>query len=183
MLKQPLTISRKIAMTSPRITTLSAALDLLTVALFAYLGCANEARAASCLDFSATPFRIKIYNNSSNYNIFPVVTTPTNGPDEWLQGGFQVPTADIATRTYGHDYTYRFYIKPVVGIAQGGSVTLSLPLCTQLVGNPGNGSAKDDGSIGGMVAVFLSTPMLPPTASGHRRHWRRIWPPIIKTAL
>jgi hypothetical protein len=123
----------------------SASLRLLTLALLAFLSCASAAVAApSCLDFSVTPFTIKIYNNSPNYNIFPVVTTATNGPDEWLQGGFQVATADIATRTYGHDFTYRFYIKPVVGIAQGQSVTLSLPLCTQLVGSPGDGSTKDE---------------------------------------
>jgi len=146
-------------MKSPCMTTFSAALGLLTLALFAYLGCASEATAASCLDFSATPFRIKIYNNSPNYNIFPVVTTPTNGPDEWLQGGFQVPTADIATRTYGHDYTYRYYIKPEVGIAQGDSVTLSLPLCTQLVGTPGDGSAKDewiDWWNGGRILIYAN---------------------------
>jgi hypothetical protein len=133
-------------MKAPCMTAAAARLRLLTLALFAFLCCASEAVAAlpSCLDHSATPFTIKIYNNSFNYNIFPVVTSPTNGSDEWLQGGFQVPTADIATRTYGHDYTYRFYIKPVVGIAQGGSVTLSLPLCTQLVGSPGDGSTKDE---------------------------------------
>ena len=128
-------------MKAPRMAAPTAPPRLLTLALFAILGCASEGIAApSCLDFSATPFTIKIYNNSANYNIFPVVVTPTNGPDEWLQGGFQVPTADIGTRTYGHNFTYRFYIKPVVGIAQGQSVTLSLPLCTQLVGNPGDGS-------------------------------------------
>jgi hypothetical protein len=126
-------------------TTTSASLRLLTLVLLAHLGCASAAIAApSCLDFSTTPFTIKIYNNSPNYNIFPVVVTPTNGPDEWLQGGFQVATADIATRTYGHDFTYRFYIKPGVGVAQGQPVTLLLPLCTQLVGNPGDGSTKDE---------------------------------------
>ena len=78
-------------MKAPRMAAPTAPPRLLTLALFAILGCASEAIAApSCLDFSATPFTIKIYNNSANYNIFPVVVTPTNGPDEWLQGGFQV---------------------------------------------------------------------------------------------
>ena len=148
-------------MKAPCVTAPTAPLRLLTLAMFAFLGCASEAVAAlpSCLDHSATPFTIKIYNNSPNYNIFPVVVTATNGPDEWLQGGFQVPTADTATRTYGHDYTYRFYIKPAVGIAYGKSATLSLPLCTQLVGSPGDGSTKDewiDWWNGGRILIFAN---------------------------
>jgi hypothetical protein len=141
-------------------TAPTAPLRLLTLAMFAFLGCASAAVAApSCLDFSATPFTIKIYNNAANYNIFPVVVTATNGPDEWLQGGFQVPTANIPKRTYGHAYTYRFYIKPAVGIAYGGSVTLSLPLCTQVVGSPGDGSTKDewiDWWNGGRILIFAN---------------------------
>jgi hypothetical protein len=105
-------------MKAPCMTAPTAPLRLLTLAMFAFLGYASEAVAASCLDFSATPFTIKIYNNSADYNIFPVVVTPTNGPDEWLQGGFQVPTADIATRTYGHDYTI-----PVLYQARSGHCT------------------------------------------------------------
>jgi hypothetical protein len=147
-------------MKAPCMTAPTAPVRLLTLAMFAFLGYASAAGAApSCLDFSATPFTIKIYNNAANYNIFPVVVTPTNGPDEWLQGGFQVPTANTSTRTYGHDYTYRFYIKPAVGVAYGESVTLSLPLCTQLVGNPGDGSTKDewiDWWNGGRILIFAN---------------------------
>jgi len=135
----------------------TASLRLLILALCAFLACASEAAAASCFDFQ--PFTLKIYNSSAYYNIHPVITTPTNGADEWLQGGFQVPTADIATRTYGHDYTYRIYIKPVEGIPPGGFVTVSLPLCTQLVGMPGNGTTKDEWINwwnGGRVYIYAS---------------------------
>ena len=76
-----------------RITASTAPLHLSALALLPFLGWASEAGAASCLDFSATPFTLKIYNGSLNYVIYPVISTPTNGADEWLQGGFQVPTA------------------------------------------------------------------------------------------
>src|SRR5262245_32359547 len=125
-------------MKSPGIAAPTAWGRLLILALFAFLACESEASAASCLDFP--PFTLKIYNNSAHYNIYPVFTTPTNGADEWLQGGFHVPKTDIGTRTYGHKFPYRFYIKPGAGIPPNGSVTVYLPLCTQLVGAPGNGT-------------------------------------------
>jgi hypothetical protein len=115
-------------MKAPCMAAPIASLRLLTLALCAILGCASEAAAATCFDFP--PFELRIYNSSGLYNIYPVITTPTNGADEWLQGGFQVPTADIATRTYGHIFPYRIYIRPGVGIPPGVSVSVYLPLCT-----------------------------------------------------
>lgn len=81
-------------------------------------------------------YALKIYNNSDRYNIYPVIATPTNDADEWLQGGFQVPQDQIKTLTYGHKMVYRIYINPKTGIPPHGSVTITLPLFSQLAATP-----------------------------------------------
>ena len=144
-------------MKAPCMAAPIASLRLLTLALWAFLGCASEAAAASCFDFP--PFELRIYNSSGLYNIYPVISTPTNGADEWLQGGFQVPKTDIATRKYGHIFPYRIYLRPGVGIPPGGSVSVSLPLCTQLVGAPDIGTTPDQWINwwnGGRVYIYAS---------------------------
>src|SRR5215204_1775850 len=105
---------------------------LAAVVFFWSLG---PAVAIECTDYGV--YNLKITNdtadNPTKYNIFPVITTPTNGPDEWLQAAFNVPVADLGTRKYGHDKVYLIYIKPLVGLAPGESVTVSLPVCSRLV--------------------------------------------------
>jgi hypothetical protein len=141
--------------------TTTTSLRLLTFVLLSFFCLAGTAAAATCSDYATYSIRITndTINNTTKYNIFPIIDTPTNGADEWLQAGFNVPNDDIATRTYGHDSKYRMYIKPMVGLAPGESATVSLPLCTQLVpGNP-TGLAKDeyiDWWTGGRVYIYDS---------------------------
>jgi hypothetical protein len=80
---------------------------------------------------------VQIFNSSSNYNIYPVIEAggPTGvGPDDWLQAFFQVKNKDIGSQTYRRGKTFRIYVNPTGnGIPPKTSVTVTLPLLTQLV--------------------------------------------------
>jgi len=95
--------------------------------------------AASCL--AATPDgpgkaltkTFKIYNNSLLGPIYPVMSTPKQGIDKWLQAVFKVPKGGLETQLYANDNVYRIYINPTTGgIPPGGMVVLKVPLYTQL---------------------------------------------------
>ena len=105
-----------------RMATPAAWLRRLTLALLTLLGFASHAAAAiQCGDYQ--PYTLKIFNNTNNssekYNIYPVIATPTNDADEWLQRAAQILDSQKATLTYGHKFVYRIYINPTVGIAPG----------------------------------------------------------------
>jgi hypothetical protein len=77
---------------------------------------------------------IRIYNNSLLGPIYPVISTPKQGLDLWLQAFFKVPAAGLKTQVYANDKVYRIYINPTTGgIPIGGYVTLSVPLYSQLL--------------------------------------------------
>ncbi|HXC92261.1 MAG TPA: hypothetical protein VNV18_19020 [Stellaceae bacterium] len=81
-----------------------------------------------------TPMTFKIYNNSDCCTIYPVISTGNTGLDIWLQAQFQVPQAQLGTRTYGRVVTYRVYINPTTGgLPPHASVTLTVPLYSQRV--------------------------------------------------
>lgn len=148
---------------------LTTSLRLILFALLSFFGGTGYAAAIQCSDYA--PYTIKITNDTSTnptkYNIFPVIDTPANDADEWLQAGFNVPKAQLTTLTYGHAFKYRLYIKPNAGLAPGDSVTITLPLCTQLLANP-TGTIKDeyiDWWNGGRVYIYDSPVGSPPPAA------------------
>jgi hypothetical protein len=115
--------------------TPAAWLRRLTLALLTLLGFASHAAATvQCSDYQ--PYTLKIFNDTTDYNIYPVIATPTNDADEWLQGAAQILDSQKTTLTYGHKFVYRIYINPTAGIAPHGSVTVTLPLCSQLADKP-----------------------------------------------
>jgi hypothetical protein len=64
----------------------AASLRLAALVLLAVLGGASHAGATIPIKCSTfTPYTIKIFNDTKLYNIWPVISTPTNGPDEWLK--------------------------------------------------------------------------------------------------
>lgn len=118
---------------------------------------------------------IKIYNNSPNFNIYPVLTTGTSSSSLWLQAWFKVPKAQMGNNPYPKLNNFRIYINPTGnGIPPGKSVTVTLPLLTQLVPASRVDPKKTDQFIdwwgGGRVEIFDS-----PAASGQ--------PPAALTAL
>jgi hypothetical protein len=118
---------------------------------------------------------IKIYNNSANYNIYPVLTTGTSSSSLWLQAWFKVPKAQLGNKPYPKLNNFRIYINPTgKGIPPKGSVTVTLPLLTQLVPTAKVDPKKTDQYIdwwgGGRVEIFDA-----PTSTGQ--------PPAALTAL
>lgn len=129
----------------------------------------------SVLAQSVPTMTVKIYNNSPDYNIYPVLTTGTALKNLWLQAWFKVPKAQLGNNPYPKLTNFRIYVNPTgTGIPPGGSVTLTLPLLTQLVANAQIDPTKPDQFIdwwgGGRVEIFDA-----PVASGR--------PPAALTAL
>jgi hypothetical protein len=78
---------------------------------------------------------IQIYNDSTYLNIFAELEVGLNkGRDLWMQDICNVPDANRDTLyPYPTTVTNRMYINGLQGIPPGGSVTITLPLFTQLV--------------------------------------------------
>jgi hypothetical protein len=139
---------------------------LLAFGMLASLAVAGQARAQ--IAPPTYTYALKIYNDSDLYNIYPVIATPTNDIDEWLQGGFQVPKSQTKILTYAHKMVYRLYINPLTGIPPHGSVSITLPLLSQLADIPD--PTKPDQYIdwwnGGRVYIYdaLASDNAPPPA-------------------
>jgi hypothetical protein len=77
---------------------------------------------------------IEVHNDSDLYSIYPVLSTGGHSVDAWMQAVFKVPKSQLADNPYPTPNTFRIYINPTgTGIPPHGSVTLTLPLYTQLV--------------------------------------------------
>jgi hypothetical protein len=114
---------------------------------------------------------IVIYNNAGAYNIYPVLSTGTTNADKWLQAAAKVPHADTGRYPYPNTSQFRFYINPTGdGIPPGGSVTITLPLYTQMVPtasvNPSVSGQYIDWWNGGRIEIFdsLAATHKPPLA-------------------
>ncbi|MCE0724374.1 MULTISPECIES: hypothetical protein [Legionella] len=84
-----------------------------------------------CKDYNGNsmtlkPKTITIYNNSENTTIYPVLATSKNEVNEWIQGCFRT------TEPYPTKYVYKLYVNEGTGIAPGSSVTITLPLYSEL---------------------------------------------------
>jgi hypothetical protein len=98
------------------------------VAIFAAI---CSAKAQNCPEQPPTQ-TLKIFNDSDQY-IFPELETGQGAPDVWMQAICKVPNSKTGTLTYGRNTTFRFYVNPQAGIAPGQSVSITIPLFTQLV--------------------------------------------------
>lgn len=90
----------------------------------------SAAENIECKDYNGNPIPIKpktvtIYNDSES-TIYPVLATSKNAVNEWLQGCFR--TTDL----YPTNYVYKLYVNEGTGIAPGSSVTITLPLYSEL---------------------------------------------------
>jgi len=97
-------------------------------------GHAGDARAQA----DVPRMTIKIFNDDPKNWAYPVLTTGKRLPNDiWMQAFFKVHKKDIDTKTYASKKAYRLYINPKnAGIPPGGSVTIEVPLFTQLADNP-----------------------------------------------
>ena len=92
---------------------------------------------------------IKIYNNTEDSNIYPVLTTGTSNSSLWLQAWLKVPKSQMGDKPYPKLDNFRIYINPTGdGIPPGGAVTIELPLLTQLVPSPLREAPSTPSSVG-----------------------------------
>ena len=121
---------------------------LASIAALALFGSASVAWAQTCPSApKPVPLRtmtIQIFNNSAK-PIFPILSSSGPAVDDFLQAEFQVcPQSQLDARPYQQVYAYRIYVNPNSGgVAPGGSVTLKVPLFTQIVANQADGSPPD----------------------------------------
>lgn len=107
---------------------------LLFVLILGYAG--NAAAQTPCTPSpSCVPtMKIKIFNNSDTYNIYPVLSSGTAVPDLYLQAALMVPKAQLGANPFPKLNQFRLYINPTGdGIPPGGKVTITLPFYTQLI--------------------------------------------------
>lgn len=111
---------------------------------------------------SVPSMTIEIHNNSDRYSIYPVLSTGAhNTSDSWLQAAFQVPQSQLGENRYPTPDTFRLYFNPLgTGIPPHGSVTVTLPLYTQLVPkgevNPNAANQYIDWWNGGRISIYAS---------------------------
>jgi hypothetical protein len=75
---------------------------------------------------SVTPKTITVYNNSDRV-IYPVLSTSENAKNEWIRGCFRVDD-----KLYPTTSVYKLYVNEGTGIPANSSVTVTLPLYSEL---------------------------------------------------
>jgi len=123
------------------------------------LGCVAPAGAAT--DYPR--MTIVIYNNSPDYNIYPVLSTGAAKSGMWLQALMDVPKKDLKSRPYEKKGQFRLYLgvngKGLgTGIPPKGEMRLTLPVATQLVADPDGKTPNQlaDWWGGGRVEIFAA---------------------------
>jgi len=147
-----------------RIGEVRSALRIAAFFAVAIFGACDLAKAQNCP--SQPPSQtLKIFNDSDQY-IFPELETGLGTPDVWIQAICQVPNSKTGTLNYGRDKTFRFYINPEGGIAPGQSVSITIPLFTQLVAtvDPTQNDQYAEWWQGENIQIFSSPTSTPPRA-------------------
>jgi hypothetical protein len=145
-------------------------------------GGSAAAEVIDCTGGSPGPnMTIVIYNNSSDYNIYPVLFAGApSATDQWMQACFKVPVDQIQPSDnypYPRASQYRMYINCCApgenGIKPGGSVTITLPFYSPLVQkiDPKGTAQFIDWWQGGGINVYRgpNTSASPPTIL--ESHW------------
>lgn len=104
---------------------------------------------------------IEIHNDSDRYSIYPVLSTGGHLIDTWMQAAFKVPKSQLADKPYPTPNTFRLYFNPTgTGIPPHSSITVTLPLYTQLVSsdqvNPKLPDQYVDWWNGGRISLYAS---------------------------
>lgn len=102
---------------------------------------------------------IVIYNNSPDYNIYPVLSTGAADSGQWLQAYMEVPKKDLKKRPYQKVGQFRLYLAAKGnGIPPKGELRLTLPVATQLVKNADGTKPNQlaDWWGGGRIEIFAA---------------------------
>lgn len=94
-------------------------------------GAAGPSPNVTCKDFDGNdvtvkPKTITVYNNSDRV-IYPVLSTSENAKNEWIRGCFRVDD-----KLYPTTSVYKLYVNEGTGIPVNSSVTVTLPLYSEL---------------------------------------------------
>jgi hypothetical protein len=127
---------------------------------------------------------VKIFNDDPSHWIYPVLTTGKGDQDIWLQAFFKVPANQVPNNLYPRGQNYRVYISPSgAGIAPGLSVSITLPLYTQLVPTviPSNSDQYIDWWNGATIQVYVNDTANPPKALTEALEGRPNQQPVTET--
>lgn len=109
--------------------------------------CATTLFAADRADAQVIPTKtVKIYNNSTDETIYPVIAGYVGSVDLWMQAQFKDYVKDVTKQTFcntdpgvascatqsGVPRLYRAYVNPGKGILPGQYVSITIPFYTQL---------------------------------------------------
>lgn len=91
----------------------------------------DPSQGIACKDYDENqmivkPKTITVYNNSANNTVYPVLATSKNAVNEWIQGCLR------STEPYPTNYVYKLYVNEGKGIPPNSSVTITLPLFSEL---------------------------------------------------
>ena len=150
---------------------------------FCFFGAANANAAApaatiNCTNGHTPNMTVEIYNNSTSHNIYPVLFAGAPSvTDTWMQACFQLTDGQLAANPYPRATQYRMYINCCAsgenGIPPGGSVRITLPLYSPLVGTikPTQSGQLIDWWQGGGINFYKgpSSATTPPTVL--QQHW------------
>jgi hypothetical protein len=109
------------------------------------------------------PMTVVIYNNSPDFNIYPVLSTGAAKSGQWLQAYMQVPKKDLDSRPYEKVGQFRLYLGVDAkglgtGIPPKGEMQLTLPVASQLVKNADGKTPNQlaDWWGGGRIEIFAA---------------------------
>jgi hypothetical protein len=130
------------------------------------LGGVSGASAQECTP--APTMTIKIFNDETDKWLYPVISVgpkPGAAGDVWIQACFKIKNKDLNANTYRTTLVYRIYIEPEgVGIAPGKSVSITIPLYTQIaqVPNPALPNQYIEWWQGGRLELYANDKPEPP---------------------
>jgi len=162
-----LVIGRTIALLKSRTLNHVALAAFIALATLAFGGRNANAQAPApkidCTNGRTPNMTLEIYNNSTHYNIYPVLFAGApSDTDTWMQACFQLTDAQLGANPYPRATQYRMYINCCSngenGIPPGGSVRITLPLYSPLLGsiNPKQSGQLIDWWQGGGVNFYRS---------------------------
>ena len=136
-------------------------------------------QSIDCTNGQTPNMTVKIYNNSTSKNIYPVLFAGApSDTDTWIQACFQLTDAQLEGNPYPRAIQYRMYINCCAngenGIPPGGSATITLPLYSPLVGsiNPKLSGQLIDWWQGGGINFYRAPAADKQPPAVLRQHWK-----------
>jgi hypothetical protein len=173
-----LVVCRTLCLSKPRTANKWVLTALIAFVVFVFGGKNAAAQSVDCTNGHTPNMTVKIYNNSTTDNIFPVLFAGAeSATDTWIQACFQLRDAQVEGNPYPRASQYRMYINCCSsgenGIPPGGSATITLPLYSPLVGtiDPKRPGQLIDWWQGGGINFYRTTAAerIPPTVL--QQHW------------